>query len=593
MAVRRTDRDAVLNRALAALDAGRDVPETISPAIRYSWMRSRLARVPRDRIDVPFGEAAGSGQRLLEAAEPVLGRFAQQLGGTQVGIVLADRDARVVGRWAGDTAALRRLASASIEEGFVLAEEYAGTNGLGTALETLTPVAIHGLEHYAEPLQRFVCVGVPVRHPLTRRVEGVLNLSCPVSDGNGLLLPTVLDLGIQIEHELTSRSSLADQAIFEEFLARSRLTSAALIALGAQFMLSNSAAASLLQPSDQALLWQQAAESFSEKTAVSRSFLLSNGELTKARCTPVWIADRVVGALIEVLGEQSPQRAPARIAGTSSGYRSQAWRELERHLAAFALGPGDRLRLVGEQGCGKVALADRIHRRLDASGTGSATAPTVVRCESADLAPEAWSMLADRLGDPAGTLVVCRLDLLAPESAEHLLDLLDAAADPPLLVTTSTADEATPYRALDHRFGHQVLRVPPLRERRDDLPDLIYETIRRQHRPVRRVTHRAMAAMLSYDWPGNLRQLVATLAEASTVCGDDLDLANLPEHIRAHGVGRRRLTRLEEVERAAITQSLRENDGNKNRTATSLGMSRSTLYRRMRRYGLDVERELL
>ena len=564
---------------------------TVSADIRYSWMRSRLARVPRDRIDVPFGEAAGAGERLLEAAEPVLGRFAQQLGGTQVGIVLADRDARVVGRWAGDTAALRRLASASIEEGFVLAEEFAGTNGLGTALETLTPVAIHGLEHYAEPLQRFVCVGVPVRHPLTRRVEGVLNLSCPVSDGNGLLLPTVLDLGIQIEHELTSRSSLADQAIFEEFLARSRLTSAALVALGAQFMLSNSAAASLLQPSDQALLWQQAAESFSEKTAVSRSFLLGNGEVTKARCTPVWIADRVVGALIEVIGEQSPQRAPARISKASSGFRSQAWRELERHLAASALGPGDRLRLIGEQGCGKAALAERIHRRLDEAGTGSAS--TVVRCESADLAPQVWSKLAERLSDPAGTLVVCRLDLLAPGPAERLLDLLDAAADPPLLITTSTADETTPYRALDHRFGHQVLRVPPLRERRDDLPDLVYETIRRDHRPVRRVTHRAMAAMLSYDWPGNLRQLVATVAEASTVSGDDLDLANLPEHIRAHGLGRRRLTRLEEVERAAITQSLRENDGNKNRTATSLGMSRSTLYRRMRRYGLDVERSLL
>lgn len=593
MAERGRDRDSVLARALAALDAGGDVPQSVSSTIRYSWMRSRLARVPRDRIEVPFGAAGGAGERLREAAEPVLGRFAQQLGGTQVGIVLADRDARVVGRWAGDTAALRRLATASIEEGFVLAEEYAGTNGLGTALETLTPVAVHGLEHYAEPLQRFVCVGVPIRHPLTRRVEGVLNLSCPVSDGNGLLLPTVLDLGIQIERELTSRSSLTDQAIFEEFLARSRLTSAALIALGGQFMLSNSAAASLLQPSDQALLWQQAAESFSEKTAVSRSFLLSNGDVTKARCTPLWIADRVVGALIEVTGDQSPERAPARLAGASSGFRSEAWRELERQLSACALGAGDRLRLVGEEGSGKTALAERIHRRLHAAGAGAPSTPTAVRCESADLVPQIWSTLAERLLDPTGTLVVCRVDRLATESAERLLDLLDTAADPPLLVTTSAADESTRYRALDHRFGSQMLRVPPLRERRDDLPDLVYETIRQQLRPVRRVTHQAMAAMLSYDWPGNLRQLVATVAEASTVTGDDLDLAHLPEHIRAHGLGRRRLTRLEEVERAAITQTLRENGGNKNRTATSLGMSRSTLYRRMRRYGLDVERSLL
>ena len=314
--------------------------------------------MPRDRIGVPFGQAAGAGGRLREAAEPVLGRFAQQLGGTQVGIVLADREARVVGRWAGDRTALRRLAAASIEEGYVLAEKCAGTNGLGTALETLTPVAIRGLEHYTEPLQRFVCVGVPIRHTLTRRVEGVLNLSCPVGKGNGLLLPAVLDLGTQIEHELTSRSSLADQAVFEEFLAHSRLASAALIALSGQFMLSNSAAASLLQPSDQALLWEQAAESFSEQTTGSRSFLLGTGEVTRARCTPVRIADRVVGALIEVVGDQAADRAPARLAGASSGFRSEAWRELERNLAVFALGPSDRLRLVGEQGSGKAELAE-------------------------------------------------------------------------------------------------------------------------------------------------------------------------------------------------------------------------------------------
>lgn len=593
MAGSRRDQDPVLVRALAALDAGREIPDTISSTIRYSWHRSRLARVPRDRIDVPFGEAAGAGERLREAAEPVLGRFAQQLGGTHVGIVLADREARVVGRWAGDRAALRGLAAASIEEGYVLAEECAGTNGLGTALETLTPVAIRGLEHYTEPLQHFVCAGVPIRHPLTRRVEGVLNLSCPVGNGNGLLLPTVLDLGTQIEHELTSRSSLAEKAVFEEFLARSRLASAALIALSEQFMLSNSAAASLLQPSDQALLWEQAAESFSEQTTVSRSFLLGTGEVTRARCTPVRIADRVVGALIEVVGDQAAGRSPARLAGVSSGFRSEAWRELERNLAVVALGPGDRLRLVGEQGSGKAELAERIHRRLVGSGHGAAQQPTVIRCEAPDLTLGTWSMLGERLRDPAGTLLVCRVDRLASEPAERLLDLLDAAADPPLLVTTSAADETMRYRALDHRFGHQVVRVPPLRERRDDLPDLVYETIRRQHRQVRRVTHQAMSALISYDWPGNLRQLVATVAEAATVGGVDLDLARLPEHIRAHGLGKRRLTRLEEIERAAIMQSLRENGGNKNRTASSLGMSRSTLYRRMRRYGLDVERSLL
>ncbi|WP_219419372.1 sigma-54-dependent Fis family transcriptional regulator [Pseudonocardia nigra] len=574
MAVGGTDRDGVLARAWHLLDTGGDLPSELPSTIRYSWMRSRLAHVPRDRIDVPFTEAAGAGDRLRLAAEPVLGRFAEQLGGTQVAIVLADREARVIGRWAGETSPLRRLAKASIEEGSVLAEEYAGTNGVGTALETLTPVAIRGAEHYTEPLQRFVCVGVPIRHPLTRRVEGVLNLSCPVGDGNGLLLPTVLDLGRQIEHELTSRSSLHDQVVFEEFLARSRLTSAALVALGGQFMLTNFSAASLLQPSDQALLWQQAAESFSEETTVTRIFRLGTGEETHARCTPVRIANRVVGALIEVDNEAAPRRRRAHLTAVVSPFRSGAWVELERALASFALGPGDRLRLLGEQGSGKATLAERIHHRLVTEAGRPAPDLTVLRCEAPDLDADTWAAVERRLGDPNGTLVVCGIDRLTADAAGRLLELLDGAPDPPLFVTTCARGADADYRVLDHGFGHQVLRVPPLRERRDDLPDLVYETIRLHCHPVRRVTHQAMAALISYHWPGNLRQLVATIAEATAVSGVDLDLPHLPESIRACGLGRRRLTRMEEIEREAITQSLRENSGNKNRTAASLGVDR-------------------
>ncbi len=583
--------DDVLARARAMLDDGADLLRSeLSSTIRYSWLRSRLAGAPRDRIDVPFREASGAGERLRMAAEPVLGRFAQQLGGTQVAIVLADRDARVVGRWAGEGAALHRLAGASIEEGFVLAEEFAGTNGLGTALETLGPVAIRGGEHYAEPLHNFVCVGVPIRHPLTHRVEGVLNLSCPVADSNGLLLPTVLDLGRQIEHELTSRSSRADQVVFEEFLARSRSTSAALVALGGQFMLTNSAAASLLQPSDQALLWEQASESFSEETAVVRSFRLGTGEIRLARCTPVRVASRTVGALIEVDNDDHPHRVSLPRTGVQPQLRSGAWLELERNLAAFRLVAGERLRLVGEEGCGKATLAARIHAQLAAApGAGR---PTVVHCESPDLDAAVWATVERRLRDPGGSVLVRAAHRLVPDAAQRLLDLLDAAEAPPLVLTTMCGD-ATPYRALDHRFGRQVLRVPPLRERRDDIPDLVYEILRERLPGVRRVTRQAMAALISYEWPGNLHQLVATVVEAGAMSGTELDLAHLPGTIRAHGLGRRRLTRLEKLERDAITDSLRETRGNRSRAAASLGMSRSTLYRRMRRYGLDIDRSVL
>jgi sigma-54 dependent transcriptional regulator, acetoin dehydrogenase operon transcriptional activator AcoR len=201
--------------------------------------------------------------------------------------VLADADGRVVGRWAPDSSALRTLARVSIEEGYVLAEDLAGTNRIGTALEVLAPVTMFGAEHHAEPLQHLVCAGVPIRHPLTRRIEGVLDLACPADDANGLLMPVTLDLCAQIERELSMRASERERVVFDAFVARSRVTNAALIALGKQYMVTNAAAADLLDPRDEACLWRQAVESLDLGRPVTRPLQLSSGSTMTARYTPI------------------------------------------------------------------------------------------------------------------------------------------------------------------------------------------------------------------------------------------------------------------------------------------------------------------
>jgi transcriptional regulator of acetoin/glycerol metabolism len=156
---------------------------------------------------------------------------------------------------------------------------------VGTALEELAPVTIYGEEHYAETLQRLVCVGVPVRHPLTRRIEGVLDLACPTRDANALLMPTALDLCAQIERELSTHASERDRALFEEFVARSRVTSSALVALSGQYMMTNAAAAELFDPGDQAYLWELALRSLDATAAVTRRLQLQGGATAMTRCT--------------------------------------------------------------------------------------------------------------------------------------------------------------------------------------------------------------------------------------------------------------------------------------------------------------------
>ena len=589
------DRRSVLRRARRALESGAELPPDLPETIRCSWTRSRLAAAPLDRIAVPYVAGAVAGERLLRAARPVLDRFAQQLAGTHVSLVLADPDGRVVGRWAGDKSQLRRLARVSIEEGYVLAEELAGTNGVGTALEVLAPVTIVGAEHYAEPLQRLVCAGVPIHHPLTRRLEGVLDLACPTADANGLLMPATLDLAVQIEREMSMGAPERERVVFDTFVARSRVTSAALVALSEQYMVTNAAAADLLEPRDEACLWQQALESLTAGQPVTRPMRLSGGSAITARCTPIMTGAHPVGALIEVTPAAAARAARPSPRGQGHGARhpgqSRATTQFERELAEAARSPARTILLEGEHGSGRLFAARRIHG-LRVQDTTLVVHPAGVAQAQGG---ERWlAHLARLLADRTVTVALTDLDLLGERTQRGLADVLASQARARLVLMTGQAAAGEP----GHWTAAQVLsdatvRVPALRQRREDIPELVHSILRASG-VTSRVGHRAMTALTNHAWPGNVSQLKRVLAHAAQVCqGADIRPEHLGSDIYISTRGRQRLTRLETLERDAIIEALRECRGNRIQAAAALGMSRSTLYRRLRAFGLEPGRTVL
>ncbi len=589
------DRRTVLRRARRALESGAELPPDLPETIRCSWTRSRLAAAPLDRIAVPYLAVDAAGERLLRAARPVLDRFAQQLAGTHVSLVLADPDGRVVGRWAGDQSQLRRLARVSIEEGYVLAEELAGTNGVGTALEVLAPVTIVGAEHYAEPLHRLVCAGVPIRHPLTRRLEGVLDLACPTADANGLLMPATLDLAVQIEREMSMGAPERERVVFDTFVARSRVTSAALVALSEHYMVTNAAAADLLEPRDEACLWQQALESLTAGRPVTRPLRLSGGTTITARCTPIMTGAHPVGALIEVA-----PAAVSRAAGLSPRRRGQVARhprqsrataQFERELTEAVRSPARTVLLEGEQGSGRLFAARRIHE-LRGPGTRLVVHPAGVAQAQGG---EQWlADLARLLAGDTVTVAVTDLDLLDERTRRGLADVLASEADTPLALMTGQAAAGEPGCWTAARLlSDATVHVPALRQRREDIPELVHSILRASD-VTSRVGHRAMTALTNHAWPGNVSQLKRVLAHAARVSrGADIRLEHLGSDIYLNARGRRTLTRLETLERDAIVEALRECGGNRIQAAAALGMSRSTLYRRLRAFGLEPGRTVL
>ncbi len=150
------------------------------------------------------------------------------------------------------------------------------------------------------------------------------------------------------------------------------------------------------------------------------------------------------------------------------------------------------------------------------------------------------------------------------------------------------------------RLGAFVITVPPLRERREDIPALTHQFVRRAAARTRKevdaVSADAMTALMRYHWPGNVRELEHAIERAVIVArGDRIRASDLPPEVaqnrsRSGHAAAGGLFDLEELERATIGRALARFKGNRRDAAKALGLSTVTLWRKMKRYGLDGER---
>ncbi len=145
---------------------------------------------------------------------------------------------------------------------------------------------------------------------------------------------------------------------------------------------------------------------------------------------------------------------------------------------------------------------------------------------------------------------------------------------------------------LYYRLNVIHLEIPPLRERREDIPMLALHFLdkfcRENNRPLNGFSPAAMAALKNYSWPGNVRELQNVVERAVALSHNHMvELADLPDEIRQHSPADDVITipvgaSLEEIERTAIIQTLRKTGGDKELTARLLGIGLATLYRRLK-----------
>ncbi len=597
------------DRFLAAQPVDRAV---VREPILASWWRSREWRVAANRLDLSYLGKPDLDTTLARAAEPVLRNLHEQLDGQPISIILTDATGLVLRRLTGDRDLQRQLDAIMLIPGFSYAEDIVGTNGIGTALESGGPTHVFGHEHYAERLEGMACAGVPLRDPVSGKTVGVIDLTCWRRDADPLMLSLVRSTAGQLGQALTETSNGRDLRLLQEYTRACRHTGGIVLALGNDIVMLNDHARQALSPADQAALISQATETLSAEATAAEArgrwgrashgavtVDLPSGAVARMFCRPVGepgllaasagtgtLADGVVHVkLVAPASAPSADTIVARAAMTLPGLvgSGAAWRRACR-LAEASYERGEWLALEGEHGVGKLALARAVHQRR------SPAAPCHV-LDAADAAHDHdWlaQVRAELLGG-TGMLVLRHAHLLNARQLRMLAGALEEAKDTsPDLRVAVTLDRAAARADLSGllRLFPGSVSVPPLRHHSEDLRDLVPFFLGKLSQQGRvTCSPAAMQLLLRHTWPGNAAQLWQVLKQVvqrrrvGQITPEDLP----PE---CWTVSRRVLSPLESIERDAIVQSLLDHAGNKIRAARALGMSRATIYRRIREYGI-------
>lgn len=277
--------------------------------------------------------------------------------------------------------------------------------------------------------------------------------------------------------------------------------------------------------------------------------------------------------------------------------------------------------ILGENGTGKELVARELHR-LSRRAAGDlvtvdlgAISETLFDSELFGHAKGAFTdARTDRVGRlqsaDGGTLFLDEIGNLPLHLQPKLLTALEQRRVTPVgtnrpvaidirvvsatnMAVTSLEDERLFRQDLLFRFNTVEIELPPLRERREDIALLLNtfldEFRMRYDKPDRKLPADVLAALVAYDWPGNVRALrhaaerAVILAEGGTYALTDFPLGRSAPVAEATPVDDLNLDR---VERQAIEQALKKHAFNISTAATELGLSRGTLYRRMEKHGL-------
>jgi transcriptional regulator of acetoin/glycerol metabolism len=564
--------------------------------ILASWKRSRESKVDIDRILVPYLRDPDLESPLSRSAAPILDTLRNQLEGEPVSVVLTDHTGFVIDRRTSSAAIAQRLDEVSLAPGFSYAEEFVGTNGIGTTLSSGRPALVDGREHYTHELGQFACAGAPIHHPTRRKLIGVLDLTSWSHAPGAMLMALASATAKQIEEELLAQTGLREFALFQEYMKACQQSGGPVLALNNDVVMMNEHLRQAMDaPEQQALIGYAVDTMRDDDRHAIRTVELPSGRTAHIRYAPARGETGLAGGVFRVrLGQLPILRvggvAPLRTARAALNLpglvgSGPAWTRCTQQVNA-CYETGEWMALEGEPGVGKLSLLRAVHRLHN-----PAQRFRVMEPPSPNDAEEWLSTLADDLATPGAMIVLAHAHQLSKQQAAAAVDLLtegstdtDPATRPRLAMTVGSEPWDTPLQAVFSR----TIEVPPLRHHIDDLGELVPHLLVQLTNDDRlSCSPQALAQLSRLNWPGNVSQLRKVLSDVSKHRhAGTVEVADLPPECRS--TSRRVLSPIEALERDAIVNALLDSGESPTHAAQMLGMSRATIYRKLRQYGISL-----
>ena len=640
------------------IETGEIDSSVVRPIIANSWKRCKLAKVSpflsRPIIKLKDKEIKillERNRHLIETSQSIMEMAEKMIKGSEFRIDLSNRDGYIL-KVIGDKKILEESEKIGVVIGANRSEIIVGTNSIGVTLFTGKPVQIIGPEHYNVYPRYWTCSSAPIRNP-SGNIVGVINMSGKYHLLHKHTLGMVVGIANTIESALKIEKKVNELETNNIFLntiiesidnalivmdKKGRITHLNFIAmeiLGKKYsevieipinrlIKTNFSLLNILKSKKRYIEREIKVTPFYSKE--SHKYLLTEKVIEDSTGKP----QGIIGLFKEI---KKVHRLVGRIVGANPGLNFSNIignnKKLKRaiSLAKVSSNGSCKILIQGESGTGKEIFAQAIHNysnRRDKPfiAINCAAIPRdLVESELFGYEEGAFTS-AKRGGKPGkfelaegGTLFLDEIESLPLEAQPKLLRVLESnqlmrvggskiiSIDVRIISSTNkdlllAIKEGNFREDLYYRLNTVNINIPPLRERKDDIPILaVYicnKIGRKMGKNITKVSREVLNLLCDYEWPGNIRELENIIESAIILSkGNCINIEAIPENIKHFKTvnlnikDKKEIDSLINIEKEVIFKVLKDTKGNISKASRVLEIDRSTLYRKIKKFNIS------